>query len=264
MTITIQHVLDRLMEPVQKQKVTVDALKVGDKDALVKGIATTFIATNEVIQQSVDLGVNLLITHEGIYYKHHDKKDRLLNDPVTLEKKRLIEKSNIAIFRFHDYLHAYKPDGIMTGLLHSLSWESNVEKSYYDASILSIPVMSLEEIAEYIKRKLNIPYVRVVGDLSMICERIGILVGYRGGGENTIPLFNQDQLDLIITGEGPEWETPEYVRDAVQQGRKKALIVLGHAESEKPGMLYLANQIQSIYPNVPVHFIDEKPVFQII
>lgn len=177
-----------------------DALEYGHEETLVKGIATTFMATNDVIQQARDLGVNLLITHEGMYYSHHDKKDRWLNDPVYLEKKGLVEKSNMAIFRFHDYFHSYKPDGIMTGLLHSLSWETYIEKDQINASILSLPGMSLGEMAEYVKSKLNISYVRVVGDLSLMCERVGVLVGYRGGGENAIPLYNQEQLDLIISG----------------------------------------------------------------
>ena len=35
-----------------------------------------------------------------------------------------------------------------------------------------------------------------------------------GGGALAIPYFEAEHLDLIITGEGPEGETPEYVRDA--------------------------------------------------
>lgn len=57
----------------------------------------------------------------------------------------------------------------------------------------------------------------------MECQRIGLLAGYRGGGEVVIPLFQNQNLDLIIAGEGPEWESPEYVRDALQQGKKKHL-----------------------------------------
>lgn len=45
-----------------------------------------------------------------------------------------------------------------------------------------------------------------MGDLSMECRRVGILVGYRGTGEMIIPLFHKESLDLVIYGEGPEWE----------------------------------------------------------
>ncbi|MNI86316.1 NIF3 (NGG1p interacting factor 3) [compost metagenome] len=114
------------------------------------------------------------------------------------------------------------------------------------------------------KMQLRIPYVRVAGNLSATCTRVGILVGYRGGGPMTIPLYEQDQLDLIIAGEGPEWETPEYVKDAVQQGRSKALIMLGHAESESPGMELLARRLAEQFPGMPVHFVKDRPVYQVI
>ncbi|MNW69316.1 NIF3 (NGG1p interacting factor 3) [compost metagenome] len=80
----------------------------------------------------------------------------------------------------------------------------------------------------------------------------------------TIPLFEQDGLDLIIAGEGPEWETPEYVKDAAAQGRNQALIMLGHAESEAPGMKLLAERLSQQFLGLPVHFVQDRPVFQII
>ncbi|MNR42724.1 NIF3 (NGG1p interacting factor 3) [compost metagenome] len=114
------------------------------------------------------------------------------------------------------------------------------------------------------KKRLGINYVRVHGDLNLTCSKIGILAGYRGGAQNAIPLFEQEQLDLVIYGEGPEWETPEYVRDAVFQGKHKALIVLGHAESEEPGMKLLAYMLTNKYPEVPIHYIKERPIFEVI
>ena len=97
----------------------------------------------------------------------------------------------------------------------------------------------------------------------MTCKRIGVLVGYRGGGEQVIPLFENEGFDLVIYGEGPEWETPEYVRDAVRQGKKKGLLVLGHAESEMPGMRFLARELQDKFPGIPVHFLPQEPIFGI-
>lgn len=262
MTIIIQDILNQLMEPIGRLEVTVDTLKSGDPLAEVKGIATTFMATHHVIQQAIDMGVNLLITHEGTFYNHHDHIESLSNDPVYREKQKLIDESGIAIFRFHDYWHRYLPDGIMAGLIQALGWQSYVTENKPASSILTIPAMTVKEIAEYAKSKLGISFVRVAGDVSMTCSRVGLLAGYRGGGAMAIPLFENEQLDLIISGEGPEWETPEYVRDAVYQGRKKALIVLGHAESEEPGMEYLADRIQAMFPSIPVHFLKEKQVFQ--
>lgn len=124
--------------------------------------------------------------------------------------------------------------------------------------------MTVKEIAEYVKRKLGIGFVRIAGDVTLNCTRIGLLAGYRGGGALSIPLFEKENLDLIISGEGPEWETPEYVRDAVYQGKQKALMVIGHAESEEPGMKYLSEWLKPIFPEIPIRFIPEKGIYRIL
>ncbi|MNW68250.1 NIF3 (NGG1p interacting factor 3) [compost metagenome] len=80
----------------------------------------------------------------------------------------------------------------------------------------------------------------------------------------TIPLIQNKQLDLIIAGEGFEWETPEYIRDAVQQGKSKALIMLGHAESEAPGMNLLADRLAEQFTELSVHYVGERPVYTVI
>jgi putative NIF3 family GTP cyclohydrolase 1 type 2 len=264
MAITIQNVMDKLMEPVNKIHNTVDTLKSGNPAMDVKGIATSFMPTHHVIQQAINLGANLLITHEGVFFSHQDSTSYVENDPVFIEKRQLIDQSGIAIFRFHDYLHRYQPDGIMAGLVQALGWQSYVEENQPAATILTIPAMTAKETAEYVKSRLGIQFVRTAGDLSATCTRVGLLAGYRGGGALSIPLFEKENLDLIILGEGPEWETPEFVRDAVYQGKQKALLVLGHAESEVPGMKYLAEWIQTLFPEIPVHFIPEKPLFQVV
>ncbi|MHA6530974.1 Nif3-like dinuclear metal center hexameric protein [Paenibacillus sp. BAC0078] len=243
---------------------TVDKLEPGNGDREVSGIVTAFSASQYVIEQAIDLGANLIITHEGIYFSHQDQFPWRENDPVFMQKNSLITSSGIGIYRFHDYLHRFKPDGVIEGLLRELEWQNYVTEHQSEGSILTLPVMEVGEIAGYLKKKLQIPYVRVAGKLSMPCMRVGILVGYRGGGGVAIPFFQDADLDLIIAGEGPEWETPEYVRDAVHQGRNKALIMLGHAESEAPGMKYLAEQLALQYPGLPVHFIADRPVFQIV
>jgi putative NIF3 family GTP cyclohydrolase 1 type 2 len=264
MTLTMGRIVDHLTRGVSIPHMTVDLLEPGHREVEVHGIVTAFCASQYVIEQAVSLGANFIITHEGIFYSHQGMQECLRHDPVFLQKSRLIADSGIGIYRFHDTIHRYQPDGVMIGLLRALDWHTYVVKQLPTAAILTIPAMEVKEVAEYIKAKLHIRYVRVAGELTMSCERVGIMVGYRGGGELAIPLFLNENVDLIIAGEGPEWETPEYVKDAAYQGRSKALIMLGHAESEAPGMKYLADELSAQFPMLPVHFVEDRPVFQIV
>lgn len=243
---------------------TVDKLEYGSMETGVTGIVTAFAASQYVVEQAIALGANMIITHEGVFFSHQDHGAELEDDPVYLQKKHLITSSGIGIYRCHDYLHRNKPDGIMEGLLRELNWKEYVTEHRPTVSILTVPEMEVSAVAEYLKQKLQISYVRVSGSLSTACCRVGVLVGYRGGGATAIPLFEKEALDLIIAGEGPEWETPEYIKDAVYQGRNKALIMLGHAESEAPGMKHLAELLSAKVPGLPVYFVKDQPVYQIV
>lgn len=264
MEVTFGQLIERLTAGIGRLDPTVDKLVAGSLETEVRGIVTAFVASQFVIEQAVALGANLIVTHEGVYFSHQDQREGLEHNSVYLQKSALIADSGIGLYRFHDYVHRCTPDGITEGLIRTLDWQDYVTEHRAAVSILTLPALEAREVAEYLKQRLEISYVRVAGSLSAVCTRVGILVGYRGGGAAAIPLFEQDGLDLIIAGEGPEWEAPEYVRDAVRQGRGKALIMLGHAESEAPGMKLLAGRLSQQLPGLPVHFVQERPVFQIV
>ncbi|CAM4461023.1 Nif3-like dinuclear metal center hexameric protein [Paenibacillus tarimensis] len=264
MSATIREVTGGLVLPAHSAALGVDKLETGHPDTAVTAIATAFMPTQHVIEQAVKLGVNLLIVHEGIYYSHKGEEHLSKDDPVYRTKRLLIEDSGIAIYRYHDHCHKHEPDIIIMGLLESLGWVRHVEELLPAAAVLRIPGMTLPDLGAYIKDKLGLAYLRVSGQLSGTYSRIGVLVGYRGGGATAIPLLRDKQLDLILAGEGPEWETPEYIRDAAHQGWNKALVTLGHAESEEPGMRYLAMLIQEKHRGIPVHYIPSGPVYYLV
>ncbi|WP_239619086.1 Nif3-like dinuclear metal center hexameric protein [Cohnella mopanensis] len=263
MAITIQNVIDALTKSICTIPDSVDQLITGNPYMEVTGIAVTFMATRQVVEKAYRSGVNLIITHEGTYYSHRDLPLEA-NGLVCAFKKDLIEQSGLAIYRFHDYWHRYQPDGIMEGLLFELGWQTFVTEHLPAASIVTLPTTTVGEVARHVKKQLGMDALRSVGNLSMKCERIGILAGYRGGGALAIPLFERHNVDLILYGEGPEWETPEYVRDAIHMRRSKALLVLGHLESEQPGMKLLAGRLSVMFPDVPIQFYPIDPVFRYV
>jgi putative NIF3 family GTP cyclohydrolase 1 type 2 len=261
---TIRNVMDFLMQAAVLPEDTVDRLQFGNTEDEVKGIAVSFLANQAVIEEAARLGANLLISHEGPFYRHRDMGEEQNPDPVFQRKVQTIKESGIAVFRVHDSNHRSNPDGVMRGLLRSLNWTSFEIACHPHYSILEMPALTLGQILQHIKSSLALNYLRCMGNAGMPCRRIGLLVGYRGSGEAAIPLFHNENLDLVIYGEGPEWETPEYVRDSLQQGLQRGLVVLGHAESETPGMKYLAHLLQEKYTGMPVHFLPQEPVFTIV
>jgi hypothetical protein len=66
---TVGQVIDLIIQKCAGKALlqTVDTLKMGDLSWKVKGIATTFMATREVIEKTIQRGYNLIITHEPIF-----------------------------------------------------------------------------------------------------------------------------------------------------------------------------------------------------
>lgn len=264
---TIDEVTTNLIASYDRLDDTVDALMTGDPRDTVTGIATVFMPTYSVLQNAAATGLNLVIAHEAPFYHHRDDRSALADDPVLAAKQALIDQSGLAIFRWHDHMHRFGPDAICAGMVRDLGWESYVDEA--DESHrplkfapLTIPPATVETVVRHIKARLDVPWVRIVGEPSMQCTRVGLLPGYCGGGSLAIPYFRDAQLDLIVTGEGPEWETPEYVRDAVAAGFAKALVVVGHSRSEFSGMKYLAEALALQYPEIRVEYLPDPQLFQ--
>ncbi len=232
---------------------TVDLIKEGDPDTPVSGIVTSMFPTMEVLKKAVDLNCNLVIVHEPLYYNHLDETKQFLNDPVFLEKKRFINENNLVIWRFHDYIHRMKPDGIETGMMIKLGWQKYAVNDMTDYFI--VPETNLKGLLQHLKMIFPENAFYVVGDPEMRLSGISLAVGSPGSNAHYRLLRNND-IDVVISGEVPQWETYEYVRDAVYQGRKKAIIFLGHVNSEEAGMEYCAEWLRSFAGNIPVHFVE--------
>src|SRR5258706_7895828 len=74
---------------------TVDNVISGDPETPVKGIATTMMATLDVIQRSAAAGKNMVITHEPTFYSHQDTIDQLKEDATYQFKLDFIRKNNM-------------------------------------------------------------------------------------------------------------------------------------------------------------------------
>ncbi|MEM9328796.1 MAG: Nif3-like dinuclear metal center hexameric protein, partial [Bacteroidota bacterium] len=100
---TAGEVVDRIQSEVTCEwtKETVDTFKSGDSGDEITGIATTFLATLEVLKQAKAQGLNMIITHEPTFYNHLDETEHLEGDKVFAAKQQFIEDNKMIVWRFH-------------------------------------------------------------------------------------------------------------------------------------------------------------------
>jgi putative NIF3 family GTP cyclohydrolase 1 type 2 len=235
---------------------TVDTIKAGDPATPVTGIATTFSPTMEVLRQAVAAGDNLIVTHEPTFYNHLDNPAMFLDDPVYKEKLAYIQEHHLAIWRFHDTWHLRRPDGIAEGFVSQSGWKAyqNPGPAGEQGFLFTLPETTLQFLALDLKRRFHARAIRIVGDPSMKITKVGYVPG--AAGEATqVKALERDDVQVIVVGEIPEWETILYARDAQLQGRKKALILLGHTLSEEAGMDTCAKWLGPLFPGMKIDFL---------
>ena len=182
-----------------------------------------------------------------------DKTEQFQSDSVYLEKKKFIDDHKLVIWRFHDYIHRIQPDGILSGMVRKLGWKNNkVEDNPYK---FSFPQIRLSELLENLKKTFPENAFYVVGDPEMKLSNVVYALG-APGSERQIQLLRDNNVDVVVAGEVSQWETYEYVRDAVFQKRKKAIIFIGHINSEESGMKFCAEWLGKFIKNVPIFYIE--------
>ena len=238
---------------------TVDTFKDGDSTTRVTGIAVTMMATFDVLQRAAAHGANLVITHEPTFYDHFDKLDVLESehDSVTAVKRAFIREHGMVVVRMHDHWHRRRPEPMATDLARVLGWERYRAESEW---LYRVPETTLAELALTIRRRLPAPTLRVVGDSGLRVTKVGLSPGAAGFDAHR-KLLQQDAVEVLVIGEAREWETVEYVADAVSAGRKKALIILGHVRSEQDGMEEFARWLGTFVKEAPVTFVPTADPF---
>ena len=256
---TAQDVVDRIRTSlaVEWRADTVDTFKAGDPSAVVTGIATTSLATIDVMRRAVKAGANMIVTSGPTFYSRADRPTPPAGrgrgaaappapDPVFDAKNQFIRENNLVVWRFSDHWRLRTPNPFTTGLIDTLGWTRN--RATDDPLRVIVPSMTLESLVDNVNGKLNARGgMRVVGNRQLRVRTIGFVPG-SVAIQTTLSVL--PRVDALIAGEIREWESSEYARDMVSEGLPRALILLGRTLSEDPGMKVCAEWLATVVPDV--------------
>jgi putative NIF3 family GTP cyclohydrolase 1 type 2 len=263
-----------------------DGFKAGKPETEVHGIATTAMATVDVLRQASKAGLNLVITHEPTFFGSRDGAPApafpglrgpapqtgagrgpapapgapgqavpaapVPEDLVLKGKHELIDKNGLVIFRLRDHWRARKEDDMTKGLAAALGWTARRVPG--DAPLYDIPSATLGDTVAAIHKKLNLRGgLRSVGDPTFRVRRVMLYPGQLPL-ETMLKYF--DQVDLMLTGEVREWECVPYAADMKTAGEKRSLVTIGRVVSEEPGMNACAAWLKTVVKGIPAKWIS--------
>jgi putative NIF3 family GTP cyclohydrolase 1 type 2 len=237
---------------------TVDRFVYGDPEAEVRGIATTWIPTNEVISEAAKRGLNLLVSHEPAFYFGY--AGTRSGDGLVRKKKELLDSLGVTVLRCHDTWDRMPGVGIVDAWGDWLDFpmEERPVESYYRTCLLGDT--TVEEVAQRIAHRtapLGQPTVLILVDRRKRAHRMAI-----GTGAIThLPSMYELGADLILaTDDGMNyWDGGLWAVDL-----QVPLLIVNHATSEKPGMMAMAGYLGDIFPQTPVQYLDVEFPYDVL
>ncbi len=229
---------------------TRDVFKFGDPDTVVTGIATTMIATLDMIQRAHAAKLNFIITHENTFWSDADVISNLGDNPLYKLKTDYLKQNGMVIWRIHDHQHAKRPDQTTVAELRMVGIDD--PNTGMQSGTKTIPETTLGALASSIGKRTGLKAIRVVGDPNMKLTKVTVGPGYG------FPRMTPD-VDVVIGGEVQEsdggMDVASYVRDAATLGIPKGMILLGHWVSEEGGMDEMAKWMRGFITGVPIQFV---------
>jgi len=227
---------------------TCDQYLSGNPQTEVTGIAVSWMPTFRNLEKAWEGKFNLYVTHEPLYLSEADASKLIGSGDAWVRKKRWLEKTGMVVYRCHDFWDDYPDIGIHGAWAKWLGFKGKpveLRRFYEVHEVHGIPLRELaQRILEKVK-PLGQEAVHVVGDLETRVSRIalgtGAITGYR-------QMYDMNADVLLLTDDGTRlWESGQWSLDM-----GVPLILVNHPTAEEPGMITLAEYIQSVFSEVPV------------
>ena len=201
--------------------------------------------TDEVINQAVELGCNLIVSHHPVIFK-----------PIKVIKDSKLIKAvqrGIQIYSLHTNC-----DKTNNGTSDLIAQKLNLKKTAVLNDFVRVGLapheMGLGELISYVKLAFNVERVKLVNNANK--TRIKTIAVCAGAGADFIQEVEKYNIDAYITSE------VKY-HDALDS-RRAAVLDIGHFESEKPFVEEIKYLLESSKKRIEVVVAKEKTAWEYV
>ena len=201
--------------------------------------------TDEVINQAVELGCNLIVSHHPVIFK-----------PIKVIKDSKLIKAvqrGIQIYSLHTNC-----DKTNNGTSDLIAQKLNLKKTAVLNDFVRVGLapheMGLGELISYVKLAFNVERVKLINNANK--TRIKTIAVCAGAGADFIQEVEKYNIDAYITSE------VKY-HDALDS-RRAAVLDIGHFESEKPFVEEIKYILESSKKRIEVVVAKEKTAWEYV
>lgn len=201
--------------------------------------------TDEVVNQAVELGCNLIVSHHPVIFK-----------PLKVIKDVKLIKAvqrGIQIYSLHTNC-----DKTHRGTSDLIAQRLNLKKTAVLNDFVRVGLapyeMSLDELVAYVKLAFNVERIKLVNNAKK--TKIKTIAVCAGAGADFIEEIEKYNIDAYVTSE------VKY-HDALDS-RRTVLLDIGHFESEKPFVEEIKNVLENNKHRIEVVIAKEKPAWEYV
>lgn len=232
----------------------------GAIDSEITGITTCWTPSPDAIRASVQRGYNLILHHEILLFQGTwtEANDRYEVWPANAQRMYMLKKNHLLSCRVHGTMDEIS---IYESFRKQLGFPEHCNRKESDPflKIYEIVSISYGELINKVKRSLKMPYARYTnGDLDRKVKIIAIPWGGMALSVNSAylnGLMSLGKIDVMIAGEIDNYGA----RFCKEVGID--VIETSHEISENDGIEEFARLLCRQFPDIPVQFYREPPVF---
>ena len=245
-TIEVLKILDKYAPAVLAEDWDNSGWQINLYNPYVKKIMVCLTVTDDVINQAVDLGCDMIVSHHPLIF----------NPIKKIHDIKIIKaiKNNIQIFALHT--NADKTKGGTSDMLaeYMLLRETAAINDFVRAGYLKY-AMTLDEFLSKVKLQLNVSHLKVINEgAKTSIKNVAVCAG--SGAEFIEPLGRYN-IDAYVTADVKYHQALEPARFVI--------IDVGHFESEKPFVERITNMLRKAKGDkVEVVIANEKPAWNIV
>lgn len=221
-----------------------------------KEVQTVFIAldaTDEVIDEAIEVGADMILTHHPLIFKPLTRVNT--DDFIGRRVVRLLQ-SDICYYAMHtnfDVKGMAEAAAEEMGLLQSSVLMTTYEEGEKSEGIGRYgklkEVLSLAECASYVKEVFRLEHVNVYGDLETPISMAAISPG---SGKSVMKAAVAAGVDVLITGD------VDHHMGIDMQAQGVCVIDAGHYGIEKIFVPYMKDFLKKEIPSIQICMAEEK------
>lgn len=231
-------------------------LLVGDKGQEVHHLFVSLDATEEVVDQAIQAGADMIITHHPMIFSPMKK---IVTDDFIARRVIKMIRAGICYYAMHTNFDVMGMADLNVKELQFKNAEV-LDVTYDDGEtkegigrVGELPYeMKLDEFGVFVKKCLGLDKVRVYGDPDAVVHRAAVC---SGSGKSEIKAALRSGADVYVTGD------VDYHMgiDAVAQGL--AVVDAGHYGTEMVFISYMEKELKEMFSEMQVTSVKIKQPF---